>query len=138
MPAPLQDRSLLAGRFPKNIFPNHPEILQGSERGFFPIDIWLLVLGTTLPQIGVIMAADFFLFRKEKYRFETIPNIPNYRWEAWLAWLLGTIAACLTHFKIFELTQVPALDGMSVAFLIYILTMLKSSPQKTHQGDFGY
>lgn len=84
---------------------------------------WLLILGITLPQIGAVMAADFFLFRKEKFRFEEIQNLPNYRWEAWVAWFCGTAAACLTYFKIWELTQIPALDGMLVSFVIYILAM---------------
>lgn len=88
---------------------------------------WLLILGLTLPQIGAVMAADFFLFRKEKYRFEEIPNIPDYRWESLLAWICGTVVACLTYFKIFELTQVPSLDGMLVSFVTYILAMQFSS-----------
>lgn len=90
-------------------------------------NIWLLILGLTLPQIGSVMAADFFLFRKEKYRFDEIQNLPNYRWEAWVSWGTGTAAAALTYFKILELTQIPALDGMLVAFASYILAMRLST-----------
>lgn len=86
-------------------------------------NVWLLILGITLPQIGAVMAADFFLFRKEKFRFDEIQNLPDYRWEAWAAWISGTAAAGMTTFKIFALTQVPSLDGMLVSFVSYILAM---------------
>ncbi len=84
---------------------------------------WLIILSVTVPPIGAVMAADFFLYRSEAYQFEQAEQLPPIRWEALSSWAVGGLVGFLTHFKVFTITSAPALDSMMAAFIAHIVIM---------------
>ena len=85
---------------------------------------WLIILGVTVPPIGMVMAADFFLFRSREYRFENLGKVPSVRWQSILSWAVATTFGFLTFFKVFTFTSAPALDGVIVSVVVHIILML--------------
>jgi cytosine permease len=85
---------------------------------------WLIILGVTVPPIGMVMAVDFFLFRSKDYKFENLDKLPSVRWQSILSWAVATTVGFLTFFKVFNFTSAPALDGIIVSVVVHTLLML--------------
>jgi cytosine permease len=87
---------------------------------------WLIILGVTVPPIGMVMAADFFLFRSREYGYDHLKGLPSVRWQAIVSWAVATAFGFLTFFKVFTFTSAPALDGIIVSVVVHVILMLAS------------
>lgn len=81
---------------------------------------WLMVLSALVPPIGGVVAADYYLVSRERYRFEQLASLPAVRWPAFAAWALGSLTAFATTppptgWGWFQLTTVSAIDAFLVA-----------------------
>ena len=65
------------------------------------------LLSTTLPPIGAIILADYFLVNRGRYAAFDEAELPVVRWQALAAWVLGVVAA--------HLPGVPPLNGLLAA-----------------------
>lgn len=87
---------------------------------------WLMILSATIPPIGGVYIADYFLFHKNMYRFENLGKVPKWRPLMFAAWAGGVLAAfCTTPppngFGLFTLTTVSALDAIIVAVVLQVI-----------------
>lgn len=78
---------------------------------------FLTILGSTLPSIGAIILADYFLVRKGKYeQFETV-KFKSINWNAILAWVGGVAVANLVP-------GIPPINGIIGTAVIYVISMV--------------
>jgi cytosine permease len=78
---------------------------------------FLTILGSTLPSIGAIILADYFLVRKGKYeQFETM-KFKSINWNAILAWVGGVAVANLVP-------GIPPINGIIGTAVIYVISMV--------------
>jgi len=87
---------------------------------------WLLILSATIPPIGGVYVADYFLFHRNMYTFENLSKMPKWRPLMFSAWAGGALVAfCTTHppsgFGLFRLTGVSAVDAIVVAVLLQVI-----------------
>jgi cytosine permease len=68
---------------------------------------FLSLLSTTLPPIGAIILADYFLVHRGRYAAFDEAELPAVRWQALAAWAVGVAAA--------HLPGVPPLNGLLAA-----------------------
>lgn len=54
---------------------------------------WLTFLGSTLPPIGAIILADYFIINRGKYKTLSEAKIAAVNWIALLAWVIGVLMA---------------------------------------------
>jgi cytosine permease len=87
---------------------------------------WLSVLAVTIPPIGAVMIADFFLFKGGDYKYEKLAALPAVRVVPIVSWAVATAFGFLTNFKVFTFTSAPALDTIIVAAVVHFLLMLLS------------
>ncbi len=87
---------------------------------------WMLVLSVSIPPIGAVMAADFFLFRRYAYDPKVESELPAVRWQAFASWGFGLFIGLLTYYKVFSFTTAPALDAIIVSSVAYCVVMLAS------------
>ncbi|MFB4475643.1 cytosine permease, partial [Oceanobacillus caeni] len=77
---------------------------------------FLTVLGSTLPSIGAIILADYFLVKRGKYEpFETM-KFKSINWIAILAWIGGVAVANLVP-------GIPPINGIVGTAVIYVTAM---------------
>lgn len=82
---------------------------------------FLTLLGTTLPSIGAIILADFFLLRRGKYKaFETV-TFKAVNWIAIIAWVGGVAVGNFAP-------GIPPLNALFGSIIIYLVGM-KCLPQ---------
>lgn len=82
---------------------------------------FLTLLGTTLPSIGAIILADFFLLRRGKYKaFETV-KFKAVNWIAIIAWVGGVAVGNFAP-------GIPPLNALFGSIIIYLVGM-KCLPQ---------
>ncbi|MBQ6472672.1 MAG: cytosine permease [Victivallales bacterium] len=75
---------------------------------------YLNFLNSMIPPVGAVLAADFFLFRKQKY--ESLAELKSGKAvnvAAVLAWLCGVLTANFVH------CGISSINGMVVTFLVY-------------------
>ncbi|NEU30539.1 cytosine permease [bacterium LRH843] len=83
---------------------------------------FLTVLGSTLPPIGAIILADYFLIKRGKYQpFETM-TFKSVNWIAILAWVGGVVIANVTP-------GIPPINALLGSALIYVVAM-KCMPER--------
>jgi len=89
---------------------------------------FVFFLGIATAPIAGIYLADFFIIHKGSHRFEELESVHTTGINAYIAWLIGSGAAYLTTYSGLAMTTVPAVDGLLVAFLSYIvITRLRSA-----------
>lgn len=83
---------------------------------------WLTILGSTIPSIGAIILADYFLLRRKTgYLTKELKNVNS---TAIVAWVVGIAAANL-------LPGIPPVNAIVSAVIVYIAgTMLKHVASK--------
>ncbi|MFC3041154.1 cytosine permease [Virgibacillus xinjiangensis] len=81
---------------------------------------FLTVLGSTLPPIGAIVLADFFLVNKGKYQSYETMAFKKVNWIAVLAWAAGVLSATF-------IPGIPPINGILMAALFYVTGMALSS-----------
>ena len=78
---------------------------------------FLTLLGTTLPSIGAIILADFFILRRGKYpAFETM-KFKAVNWIAIAAWVGGIVVANV-------LPGIPPINGILGSGVLYVVGMI--------------
>ncbi|WP_428910243.1 cytosine permease [Niallia sp. Krafla_26] len=83
---------------------------------------FLTILGSTLPSIGAIILADYFLLKRGKYQpFETM-KFKAVNWIAIIAWVGGVVVANLAP-------GIPPINGLLGTVVIYVVAM-KCVPQQ--------
>lgn len=87
---------------------------------------WLTILGSTIPSIGAIILADYFLLRRKNgYNQKEVKNINV---NAIVSWAVGIVAANL-------LPGIPPVNAIVAAVMVYIAaTMLE---QAATRGNIG-
>lgn len=81
---------------------------------------FLTVLGVFVPPMAGVIAIDYYVTRKTRYRggFET--TVTQFRALPLTAWALGSLVALLTSYTGFALTGIPAVDGLLAAALLQL------------------
>ncbi|MFM1653240.1 cytosine permease [Brevibacillus sp. B_LB10_24] len=83
---------------------------------------FLTILGSTLPSIGAILLADYFILKRGKYEpFETL-TFKAVNWVAIFAWVCGVVIAKFAP-------GIPPINGLLGSAIIYVVVM-KCLPQE--------
>ncbi len=83
---------------------------------------FLTILGSTLPSIGAIILADYFILKRGKYEpFETM-TFKAVNWVAILAWVCGVVIAKFAP-------GIPPINALLGSAIIYVVVM-KCLPQQ--------
>lgn len=83
---------------------------------------FLTILGSTLPSIGAIVLADYFILKRGKYQsFETM-TFKAVNWIAIAAWVCGVVIAKFAP-------GIPPINGLLGSAIIYVVVM-KCLPQE--------
>ncbi|MFP3391553.1 cytosine permease [uncultured Brevibacillus sp.] len=83
---------------------------------------FLTILGSTLPSIGAIVLADYFILKRGKYQpFETM-TFKAVNWVAIVAWVCGVVIAKFAP-------GIPPINGLLGSAIIYVVVM-KCLPQE--------
>ncbi|WP_216831765.1 cytosine permease [Alkalihalobacterium elongatum] len=88
---------------------------------------WLTFLGSTLPPIGAIILADYFLVRRKQGLKESAIQVVN--WTALAAWVIGVLAATFIP----GIAPLNALFGSAIAYIV--LTIIKNRYSKKNQEE---
>lgn len=84
---------------------------------------FLNFLAIMIPPLAGVYLADFFLLHKQQYDHEALQRIPRFRPVAFTTWLAGALFAYFSSIELATLTTVPALDAMTVSFVLYALSL---------------
>jgi cytosine permease len=89
---------------------------------------FLVHLTVLISPIGGIYIAEYFFFDKARFRFAFIrkQELPNLMIRSLIVWFLASMVAFFTTpapdgFGLFELTTIPALDGLLSALVLQVL-----------------
>lgn len=74
---------------------------------------FLNILGSTLPPIGAIILADFFILRRANYGPYKGKVFPAFNWIAIVAWIIGTASALL-------LPGIPPINALIGAAVVHV------------------
>ncbi|GAE29929.1 cytosine permease [Halalkalibacter hemicellulosilyticus] len=77
---------------------------------------WLTFLGSTLPPIGAIIMADYFVVRKGVYPSFDSTTFKSINWIAILAWVIGVLSATYVP-------GVPPINALLASVISYIVIM---------------
>ena len=80
---------------------------------------FISMLAIIFPSIALINVLDYFFNKKNYVNYKNYNNSINYK--AFVAWLVGNCFALATYFKLITLTTIPAIDGLIITALIYIV-----------------
>lgn len=83
---------------------------------------FLTILGSTLPSIGAIILADYFLLKRGKYQPFATMEFQSVNWIAILAWAGGVAIANLAP-------GIPPINALLGSAVIYVV-MMKCLPQR--------
>jgi cytosine permease len=75
---------------------------------------WLVFLGSTLPSIGAIIIADYYIIRRRKYEALEDAHFQRISWIAVVAWISGVLLARL-------LPGIAPLNAVIGSFVLYIV-----------------
>ena len=92
--------------------------LVGTMEYYLP---FLLLLGYTLPPVGVILAAHYFLVNRKAYQEDHPGREIRFSLPAFAAWISGSAVGYLTTSQSLTLTGIPACDSILTALAIYLL-----------------
>ncbi|WP_062351235.1 cytosine permease [Bacillus kwashiorkori] len=85
---------------------------------------WLTMLGSTLPPIGAIILADFFLVKRGVYDNFTKMKFKTVNWVAMFSWVIGVLAANFLP----GIPPINALISSAVFYTVVSIVQLKSFP----------
>ncbi|ERI04962.1 cytosine permease [Aneurinibacillus aneurinilyticus] len=86
---------------------------------------FLTILGSTLPSIGAIILADYFLLKRRNYKKFEEMKFKAVNWIAIIAWAGGVVAANFVP-------GIPPINGLLGTAIIYVVLM-KCMPQRGEQ-----
>ena len=82
---------------------------------------FVLFIGIAATPIAGVYIADYFVVSRRRYRLEELSVRPKIGHWAILAWLIGSSVSFASSGGYITLSTVPAVDGLSVSFLAYIV-----------------
>jgi cytosine permease len=85
---------------------------------------FLLFLGTSIPPVAGIYAADFFLLSKRTYTPSELSTRPAWNVPAFVAWALASSVGYASQGQHIELTGITSCDSIITGFVIYWLVAL--------------
>ncbi|MDE5414352.1 MULTISPECIES: cytosine permease [Alkalihalobacterium] len=85
---------------------------------------WLTFLGSTLPPIGAIILADYFLVRRKQGLKESAIKVVN--WTALAAWVIGVLAATFIP----GIAPLNALFASALAYVVLTLIQTRRNKQE--------
>ncbi|WP_312114320.1 cytosine permease [Brevibacillus reuszeri] len=91
---------------------------------------FLTILGSTLPSIGAIVLADYFILKRGKYQpFETM-TFKAVNWVAIVAWVCGVVIAKFAP-------GIPPINGLLGSAIIYVVVMKCLPQEKTSMSKIN-
>lgn len=78
---------------------------------------WLSILGIGVPPMAGIIVADYFLIRKQNYRFKDEKQLPSWNVNAIVAWIIGGIVGFTISWGI------ASINSIIVAMIAYLILM---------------
>lgn len=79
---------------------------------------WLNILGIGVPPMAGIIIADYYVVRKQSYRFiKDVKQIPEWNINALTAWILGSIVGFVLK------VGIASINSLLVAMLVYLILM---------------
>ncbi len=78
---------------------------------------WLSILGIGVPPMAGIIMADYYIIRKQNYRFKDENQIPKWNMNAIISWIIG----CIVGFTI--KAGIASLNSLMVAMVAYVIIM---------------
>lgn len=79
---------------------------------------WLNILGIGVPPMAGIIIADYYVVRKQSYRFiKDVKQIPEWNVNALTAWILGSIVGFVLK------VGIASINSLLVAMLVYLILM---------------
>jgi len=83
--------------------------------GFYEfLEAYLILLGTFIPPVGAVIAADYFVKRRMRLPALADARLPAFNWAGVLAYVAGSAVAYLSP-------GIPPVNGLVAAFLAYLL-----------------
>jgi cytosine permease len=81
---------------------------------------FLTVLGIFIPPMAGVIAVDYYITRKTRYRggFETV--VAQWRLLPLAAWAAGSLVSLVTSYTDFAITGIPAVDGLLIAGVLQL------------------
>ncbi len=98
---------------------------------------FLILLGTTIPGIAGIYAADFLILSDCRYDLARLAERPRWNWSAFTAWLSASTLGLLAERGHVGITGIASCDSILVAFVVYLaLVKLRYITRRfgTHAG----
>ena len=96
---------------------------------------FVFLLGIATAPVAGIYLADFFILHKGKREFSDLRSIPNIGIPAYIAWIAGSGIAYLTTYTAARISTIPAVDGLLVAFLLFIFCARSAKNSPTHSNS---
>ncbi|MCH7822882.1 MAG: cytosine permease [Proteobacteria bacterium] len=81
---------------------------------------FVFFLGIATSPVAGIYLADFFVLHGGKRDFADLEQVPAIGFAAYVSWLAGSGVAYMTTYTSATITTIPAVDGLLVAFLVYL------------------
>ena len=78
---------------------------------------WLVVLGIGVPPMAGVIIADYYIIRKQNYKFKDESILPKWNANALLAWLIGCVVGFTVKFG------VASLNSLIVTVVAYVIIM---------------
>jgi cytosine permease len=75
---------------------------------------YLILLGTFIPPVGAVIAADFFIKRRMRLPALAVARLPAYNWAGILAYLAGSAVALFSP-------GIPPVNGIVAGFVAYLV-----------------
>ncbi len=82
---------------------------------------FLLVLGTSIPPVAGIYAADFFFLSKQNYSPSELAGRPAISAVAFIAWVGASLLGYASQRNLIGITGIASCDSVIGAFVIYLL-----------------
>ena len=89
---------------------------------------WLSILGIGVPPMAGVIMADYYIIRKQNYRFKDESQIPAWNMNALIAWAAG----CIVGFAV--KAGIASINSLATSIIIYIILM-KLRPLKIEQEE---
>ena len=78
---------------------------------------WLSILGIGVPPMAGVIMADYYLIRKQNYRFKDEKQLPKWNINAIISWIMGCIVGFTFKFGI------ASINSLIVSIIVYTVLM---------------
>ena len=81
---------------------------------------FLILLGTTIPGIAGVYAADFLILAKRRYEVARLATRPRWNGRAFVAWLSASSLGLFAQYGHGSITGIASCDSILTAFVVYL------------------